>query len=353
MATIIGAQKQDWVVFSCQGAEYTVREVVDAAHFRGEVESLWRRHLQQAAAQTLAADTGAEVEGSAIDEAAIAFRYEYDLITAEETEAWLELRGLTLADFGDYFARQYWGKTLGARAKPAEDSFSAASPEQRDPFVATLIFAGEIDRAATRLAWRVAAKAAAQERPDAAAIEAERARFAVPFNPAALGRDPAWLEEMFELEAIFRAVAAKYLTPETRQREITALRLPLTRLEIETIEFDTRDAAREALFCVRDDGMAMEEVAREGRYPFRRREMVLEEIPEDQQQKFLSVTAGTLLEPVPRDDGFILSRLIAKHEPNPADPPVRARLEQRIMQRHFGDLMSGRVHWRVLSNVSA
>ena len=35
------------------------------------------------------------------------FRYEYDLITAEETEAWLANRGLTFEDFSDYFTGQY------------------------------------------------------------------------------------------------------------------------------------------------------------------------------------------------------------------------------------------------------
>ena len=43
-----------------------------------------------------------------------------------------------------------------------------------------------------------------------------------------------------------------------------SLRLRLTRFEIERIELESRDAAKEALFCVREDGMSMEEVATEG-----------------------------------------------------------------------------------------
>ena len=60
----------------------------------------------------------------------------------------------------------------------------------------------------------------------------------------------------------------------------------------------------------------MEEVAEEGRYPYRHAEILLEEMPEDLQQKFLSVTPGDVLEPIARGDGFHLCRIIAKAEPD-------------------------------------
>ncbi len=50
------------------------------------------------------------MDDAAVAAAAEAFRYEHDLITAEETERWLEKRALSLDDFTDYFVRQYWGK---------------------------------------------------------------------------------------------------------------------------------------------------------------------------------------------------------------------------------------------------
>ena len=55
------------------------------------------------------------------------------------------------------------------------------------------------------------------------------------------------------------------------------MRLRLTRFEVERIELESHDAAKEALFCVREDGMSMEEVATEGRYPYRRAEFLLED----------------------------------------------------------------------------
>ena len=155
---------------------------------------------------------------------------------------------------------------------------------------------------------------------------------------------------MVETEAAYQRHCETRLTKEARERELGALRLPLTRFEVEMIELESRDAAREAFMCVRDDGMTMADVATEGRYPFRRTELVLEQIPDDMQQKFLSLTPGSLLEPMPREDGFLLTRLVQKKEPKLDDPDVRERADQRILSRHFFDLSSGRIRWRIAMN---
>ena len=95
-----------------------------------------------------------------------------------------------------------------------------------------------------------------------------------------------------------------------------------------------------SLFCVREDGMSMEEVATEGRYPYRRADFLLEDIPNDLQQGFLSVSAGDVLEPVARGEGFELCRIIKKIEPHLEDPTVKLRIGQRLLDRHFSELAS-------------
>src|SRR5438270_14079412 len=113
---------------------------------------------------------------------------------------------------------------------------------------------------------------------------------------------------MVAMEAVYRRRCDTLLVPQARQRELATLRLPLTRFETEVIELESRDAAQEALFCVREDGMSMEEVAVEGRYRYRRADFVLEDISIDAQQKFHSVSTEHVLEPVARGRGFELWR---------------------------------------------
>src|SRR5204863_6804113 len=162
-----------------------------------------------------------------------------------------------------------------------------------------------------------------------------------------LGRDSRWFNEMLAIEAAYQTRCDTLLVPHARQRELVALRLPLTRFETELIELESRDAAQEALFCVREDGMSMEEVAIEGRYPYRRVDFLFEDIPADLQHRFLSVSEGDVLEPAARGDGFELCRIIKKIEPQADDSTVGLRIEQPLFDRHFSELASKYIQRRL------
>jgi hypothetical protein len=162
-----------------------------------------------------------------------------------------------------------------------------------------------------------------------------------------LGRDSQWFEQMLTMEAAYWQRSETLLTPQLRKREIATLRLQLTRFETEVIELESRDAAQEALFCVREDGMSMEEVATEGRYPFRCVSFLQEDIPDDLQQKFLSITPGDVLEPIPRGECFELHRVVKKIEPQADDAAVLERVENKILERHFSELVGRYVEPRL------
>jgi hypothetical protein len=343
-------------LFRVGAVSYTVRDVIDAAFFRGELEAPWEEFLRAVESQKRALEQEREPNDEAIDAAVQAFRYEHDLITAEETERWLAERGLTLSDFGDYFGRRFWRDTIDAAPGQPTDYYAAPS-EARELFVADLMLSGQLARMATALSWRVAAGAGEQPLPEVERISAARQEFIGRLKPISLaewqlsaGRDEEWLNKLAGLEANFRIYCERLLTPQARDRELGTLRLPLTVFEVELIEFDSHDAAREARLCVREDNMAMEEVATEGRYPYRREKLLLEKIAPDVQQRFLSANAGDLMEPMELDGGHRLCRIIAKKEPDPQDPEVRGRVEQRLLDRHFAELSSRLVHWPIALN---
>ncbi len=338
----------DLILCTCGSQEYTPRDAIEAALFRGELNTNWNEFLRGVEAERRADELDMEIDDSAIADAAEVFRYEYDLITAEETEAWLATRGLTIDDFTDYFTRRYCAKNLTENIVPEQIEYISATPELRQLFLAELILCGELDRMTTALTFRLAARSAEKD-SDSDTITAEKRKFfdrnkvdptQLPKWLKRLGRDSKWFDETVAMEAAFRRRCDTLLVPLARQRELVALRLPLTRFDTEVIELESHDAAQEALFCVREDGMSMEEVAIEGRYPYRRVDFLFEDIPTDMQQKFLSVSPGDVLEPVVRGDGFELCRIIKKIEPQADDPTVGLRVEQRILDRHFSELAS-------------
>jgi hypothetical protein len=350
------------VVFRSGGETFTVRDLIDSAAFRGELEPIWQELLRLVAAEAKADESGREFDDSAIDAAAEAFRYEHDLITAEETERWLEERGLTLDDFTDYFVRHYWGDTIDD-AEPEQVEYASAPNELRELLIAELNLSGEMDRLAKRLSWRVAGSREARNNglaPDFIATE-EKQFFErsgvderqLPDWLKATGRDQTWFAKSVTMEVLHRQKCEALLNKQAREHEVAAMRLPLTRFELETMELDSLDAAREALLCVRDDGMSMAEVAEEGRYPYRHAEVLLEDLPEDLQQKFLSVSAGEILDPIARGDGFHICRVIEKAEPKADDEAVRDRAERRILERHFSELTVKHIQWRMLSETAS
>lgn len=343
------------IVFVSGKHPWTVRDIIEAAHFRGELQPACDELLRLVAAEAKGETEELEYDDAAVDAAAETFRYEHDLITAEETEQWLAQRGLTLGDFAAYFVRHYWGERFEEVEAEVIDCF-AASAEMREMLTRELVLSSEMDRMAARLSWRVAALSG-NETLQTDALAEEESQFLERHNLgeddvvdwlAKLGRDEQWLRHCLRLEAAYHRDCRLLLSRAACEREIAALRLPLTRFELETIELDSIDAAREALLCARDDGMSMKEVAAEGRYPYRQPELLLEQIPEELQQQFLSVYPGQILDPIARGDGFHLCRIVRKAEPDLEDPEVKQRAEERILDRHFANLTARHVQWRLL-----
>jgi hypothetical protein len=342
------------VIFSSGERGFTAKDVVDCALVRGEIDPLWKEFLRVAECDRLANERELELDDSALDSAAIAFRYKHDLITAEETERWLEDRGVSLAEFSDYFARQYWGRSYSGTLDPPKSSYETASPEEKDLFLADLILSGSLDRMAERLSYRVAAQAD-EASDNKASLDDARTRFLAAAKIAhaeladwlaLLGRDQEWLDETLAAEAVYQQRVSQILTEQALQKELAPMQLNLTRFQLETVEVDSRNAAAEVVACVRNDGMEMSEVAEESRYPFHRSEVLLEDIPLEQQQRFLSVKAGTLFDPIPRGDAFEVWRVKTRTEPSLQDPLIRARLESRIVDRCFNELLSKYVDWK-------
>jgi hypothetical protein len=344
----------DCAAFAFRDTTVSIGEVVRAAQFRDELRPSVSEVAWGIACEDEAARWNLETDDSAVEEMVDRFRYENDLISAEEAEAWLDARGLTQDEFRDYFNRRYWRETLREKVIPERVDPSRVVPELLGLLQIELVISGAFVPIAVGLSRRLVARAAAEAPAGAKLVKAERARFLERsgLEPGGLAgwlksldRSQDWLEGMLEMEASYRLRCGAVLTPERLSRELAAARLPLTRLEVETVEFDSADAAREALLCVRDDGLSLEEVARESRYPFKRIEVLAEELPEDQRQKLLCAGIGEIQEPAQAGGAFQLSRVLGKAEPALGDALVRGRVEQRILNTYFSEAGAKDIRW--------
>ena len=143
------------------------------AHFRGDLEKSWQRvceYVQSGA-------SGRETDQAAMQARSEEFRISRDLISAEETERWLDERGLSLDDFSDFLIREEVSASGSLSLDRQVEEYTFAPADLRELLRIDLLFTGDFDRLAMALAWRMAAREGESDALSAKAIESERARF--------------------------------------------------------------------------------------------------------------------------------------------------------------------------------
>ncbi len=342
----------DCLAFAFKEAGVSVGEVVRSSFVRGELKGNIAAIALKDACQEEAERLGLDADEPSIDGAVERFRYDHDLISAEETERWLEARGLSADELQEYFVRGHWAETLGDKVDRGEGP--PVSAELLRALEAELLVSGVFGPLATALGRRMIARDRAEAPASAERVEAERRRFlkSAHLKPRGvkawleiLDRNEAWLEGMLALEAAFRERCESILTTDRLARSLSSARLTLTCLEIERVDFDSVDAAREAHLCVREDGLTLEEVARQTRYPFERLKFVAEDLPEEERQRLLCAPIGLVQEPAQVEGVFRLTRVTGKKDPALSDTLVRERLERRILDSYFSETSSKEIRW--------
>jgi len=344
------------IAFSVGDSDVSIGEVIRAAFFRGELKACASGLMWELACEAQAAEEGLEEDEAAVGAMVDQFRYEHDLESAEEAEAWLDARGLSAEDFQAYFVRSYWWKTLKERVgADGADGFEFDS-DGLEALAAEALMSGLFARLAVELARRLIASGGSAPELDGGFVIGERERFfaRTGVDPGALStclsdldRDGTWFESMLALELGYRKRRDEVLSPEHLAQALRSARMPLSRLKIERVEFDSLDAAREAYLVATEDAMSLEDVARETRFPFECQEVFAEDLNEREQQRLFCAKPGEILAPTADAGLYIVCRLVQRDEPVLGDAVVMSRLERRVLNAHFSEMGSDTVKWSV------
>ncbi|HTO12986.1 MAG TPA: hypothetical protein VMQ51_15535, partial [Candidatus Binatia bacterium] len=208
-----------------------------------------------------------------VEEAAAEFRYARDLVAAEDLEAWLEQRGLTVDDWLDFIRRSllltHWADDL----EDIREEYEADDDEVAEALACEAVCSGLAARLAERLAGRAAIHARALEaaassggaRDDkavagiAAEVPEDLLKRFLPELSAKARRER--LLAMATLEAAWRTFAAAVAPPEALQGLIVSRRLDWVRVATVSVVAPDEDVAREIALCVKEDRRPIEEVA--------------------------------------------------------------------------------------------
>lgn len=258
----------------------------------GRRQFRWADVVERLDWESMKGPASAPTAEAELEDAEARFRYERSLVAAEEMEGWLERWELTVGEWRDYLR----GRLPG---------------DERAAWV-TAVCSGALERAAHELAARAAA---AEATGDA------------------------------DLDLAYDRFLAAAVTSEALASLIEARQADWIRVDCRTLVLPSNAAVREAALCVRDDGMALAEVAAQAGVEMREHSLYLEDAADELGKALLSARTGELLGPLPLGDRFALILVDDKVQPTLDDAEILRRVQEAARRRAVEREVVNRVTW--------
>jgi hypothetical protein len=330
----VAPPRPEQVVFSVGATAYRRRHLVEAARAWGDWDALLREAREELACAGRAAESGDPLEPPATAAAGASFRRAHGLLAAEDLEAWLAERDVSVADWLAYvrqeLLRDEWRDELSAIV-------ADSSPAEESALVRTAWTLGICSGATAELAERLAAEAAA----DATFSQTEeRGLGEISYVEADVS-----LASLKRLRAAHERLVAEAVTSARVDRELEAHRLPWTSVDCVLLVHPDLDVVREAALCVTQDRLELAAVAREAGAELRRARLVLGELPPVVGTRLFAAEPGELLDPVEVEDTAWLVLVEAKTMPSAADPELRNRAAELIAARERARVVDRWIRW--------
>lgn len=263
------------------------------------------------------------------------FRYARDLESSDDLVTWLETRGLTVDGWWESFRRNVLERRAaeGRDVLPPSVGVSDEVDEEevrRADLVVTDLLAGATQALAARLAvahgtrqWTLPAEG------DAPAL-----------------RDERLARAFIELEAIWTPWREAALTTAALQQAVERERLAWLVLEVVQTVWPSGDSAREAVSCVRFDGMTLAALAEEAGTTARAETLLLADVPEALHDALLVAAPGELVGPVPVDARWYVIEVVSKRPPVLDEPRVSAAATRAVVSRASAAAVARHIVWR-------
>jgi hypothetical protein len=301
-------------VFSAAGHCFTWQMVIEAARARGDWGALQRHVVRMLARERDLATTDGLPTFTEVRLAANEFRYQHNLLSADELEEWLARRDITMDEWRAEMRRSL----LEPLDRPLDAPPEAVAVE-RSSWVHA-VCSGKLAGYARALAEEVAVHL--RENPsmlmpaELTALPAERERFCA-----------AQLSE-------------SKLAAEVRNNVIG-----WTRLDCRALIHRDEMVVREAALCVTQDGRELADVAVDAGAELRELSCFLEDAEPALRARLLAARPGELIGPFLSGEDHLLVAILDRTPPIPGDPAVHQRAGETIIRRALAAEVSRQVSW--------
>jgi hypothetical protein len=343
--------------FAFDGQVVTVGQVVLAAVVWGEWAQLECEARRGLLATERARREGASLGDDELRPTLIAWRRERQLLSAEDYQAWLALRGLNVEDMAGYLRRAIARRAVVEVVAGTPDHASdddAESAGLAGVVYPEAILEGRLQAWAERMARQRAAVRALHARgtevPPASAEAVEGVVAAAARVPASgLGGVPAeqlqgWAAALLEAASAWHVLEDLVAKDDSIEQCLSGHRLDWQRLEWEEADFAREDVAHEAALWVREEGAALAAVAERAGMPCAVKTAYGHEAGE-LAQLLAAARPGELLGPLAAHTGWRLLLLRERVLPSALDPQLRARALAELLDDALAPQLAGRIEW--------
>jgi hypothetical protein len=280
---------------------------------------------------------------AAIDEAAAAFRYEHDLISGSDMSEWLARVGVSADDWMAYITRDVLRQMWADEIEELLDRYPPSPRQLEGAAIAEGISSGLFDvfeasfgeRAATVFdacpGLFVAGHAASLAPAESATRLVRQHAHWLTMCPEA--ESVARLTWILDIDDAYGAASERLVVEESLHHVIEAHRLDWVIVDLDTITFADEGAAREAILCVKEDGLSMQDVGALSRHPVTRERRFLEDVPAEHRDHLLSVEPGRLIGPLLVDGRYQVAAVLARTTPTIEDDRVGQRARAVLLEQ--------------------
>lgn len=318
-------------VFTVNNTEFGWEEITAAAEVWGDWARLVEWTRQSLACQKYAVASGQLPDAKTTREALTAFRYAHNLISADETQIWLNRWEVSLEDLMSYLRGQLLIERWPGKLEEILGAHAVSDAEISQAIKSYAICADKLGEWAFRLAGH-------------AAIAAKSG----PFGAGDQGQRQAPRDLIACIETEFERERQQTVTPKQIETKIADHRLDWIRFDCRCLWFAEERIAREAVWCVTEDGLTLDEVAADARAEMRQWDFYLDEMEDSARPHFLAARQGDLLGPMKLQQGFPLFSIAAKKMPVADDPQIRERAERAILKSWTDQAIYEQVSWMLL-----
>ncbi len=317
------------LVFSVGRQQYYWDDVILSARRWGDWADLEKELRQGIACLKRLDEAEEEFDPEALESAASDFRYERDLLTAEETEAWLNRWHLSADSWMEYLQRFILRRKWADQLVEIVARYRVTKKEIHNSLHAEAICSGHL----ARFARALAARASAYEK----ALEAGWVRDE-PKSAEATAR-------IRRLETSYQRFCDHVVDEQGIKNQVNSHRLDWVRVGCRYVLFSQEQMAREAALCARDDGMQLDEVAANASIALQNATLYLDEVEPSLRDRFLSAEKGALVGPLNWDKAFGLFLVEDKIIPAAEDPEIKQRAQETLLESAVNREINKRVKW--------